>query len=104
MTRVTGSTEIVKRHHLMTPIENGVFGDLQDLVAMVDNRLPQGVDDRARLIPDDEYVHLVWEEVVDKDYESDLDEWTRFAVHDLDHGTLVQVVDSIKRWRKEGKE
>lgn len=103
MTRVTGGTEIIKRHHLMTPIENGVLGDLEDLVVMAQSATGKRSDDAAKIVMDDEHVHVTWEEVVEANYEADLDKWTRFAVHDLDHDILVQVVDSIKKWRARGK-
>lgn len=99
MTTVTSGTEIIKRHHMMAPIEHGTIGDLTDLVNMVHAAVGSNFDDAARLIPDDENVHLVWDEVVDADYRSDLDNYLSFAGIELEHDLLVRVLESVKKWR-----
>jgi len=77
MTNVTTGTERILRHHMSVPTPC-VVGDLEQLIGMFSTQGPQSdYMDRANVIADDTAVHITWDEVLDKDWQSPLD---RFQV------------------------
>lgn len=98
MTNVTTGTEHILRHHIQVPTPC-VVGDLEQLMDTFNVQGPKGSNmDRAQVLADDTAVHVVWEEVLDGDVESSLDNfqsWLIDAYHSNRNDLLMADLDKI---------
>lgn len=103
MTNVRSYTEIIKRHHVVAPIEGGVLSDLELAAHWARKGTKSTYDDAARLVPDDENVHIAWDEVIERDYASEIDHFVHWLGSNVESSEYLEITSFIDQWRKAPK-